>query len=65
MKKPEPTLDATEIERRRKAHNEACALCAFESIAFTPEMEADIERSITGEISDKDFPTYVVRKYGR
>jgi len=39
-------------------------MCAFEGIAFTPEMEADIERNITGEISDKDFPAYVVKKYG-
>lgn len=57
--------DTADVERRRKAHVEARVLCAFESIAFTPEMEADVERNITGEISDKDFPAYVVRKYGR
>ncbi len=61
---PSSKLDVAEIERRRKAHNEARALCAFEGIVLTPEMETDIERNITGEISDKDFPAYVVRKYG-
>lgn len=65
MKKRPVKCDVAEIERRHKAHVEARALCAFESIAFTPEMEADVERNITGQISDKDFPAYVVRKYGR
>lgn len=65
MKKSPSKLGLTEIERRRNAHVEARALCAFESITFAPEMEADVEQNIIGEISDKDFPAYVVRKYGR
>lgn len=65
MKIPHHKPEKSAADHRHKAHVEARALCAFEGIAFTPEMESDVERNIAGEISDKDFPAYVVRKYGR
>lgn len=63
MKKRPAKCDVAEIERRRRVFEQARASCALEGIAFDDDMLADVERLISGEMTNEEFGRYIAEKY--
>lgn len=57
------SLDGAEIEYRRARFEEARASCALEGIAFDEDMLADVDRLISGEMTNEEFGRYIAEKY--
>lgn len=59
---PSSKLDVAEIERRRKASEDYEALCRFEGIELSADMNAEIERLVSGEITPEQCRAGIIRK---